>query len=416
MKKKYLTCAGIISAVILTWMFIMFFVTPVFLFPSITINPITDNNVDANNRLILTGTTTIPDRSFIVIKVNRSSHDPPQDTVSERTRVQGYVQIIPQSNGKNLWKGIVDLSSLQPAEYTLTFVNDIPTENYTKLVESEAIATRRFTLGDEKSGMVSIRKKTIVKKPFIRINTPEVNASAGNWEITGITSFEPGTFLIWITNEITTGMEKRPVGPSGVTRVTRGIEGINRWSFMINTSNFQPARYRVTVTGKAPGQVVAGSLTDEISGSAEFTPAIPVIADHSDPGHGSSGFITIDSLPDMRSNDVYLITGTTSLHAGEPLSFGVLPYSSGRELDFFIDPMDKSQTSKNPFSGKNGMVEVAEGSGITNLWALTLETYMMEPGMYEIRIDNNAFDFTTRRIIPGGLNSSRIFTIKDGIS
>jgi hypothetical protein len=401
MNRRYIAGAGIVSALILAGMFVSVFVIPAlpaFVSPAIAIDPVTERNLDGNNRLILTGKTTLPDKSFIVIHVDRLSRDPAQAPGVEG--VDGYAQVIPGTDGKNLLKGIVDLSTLPPAEYTLTFVTRDYAENYSRIVESEALATSRFTLGDEGSGPGSIRKRTPVEEPFIRINTPGAGSPAAGREITGTTSLAPGTPLAWRVGETGTGSG----GPEGVVQVVRGMEGVNRWSFVFNTTTFQPACCRVTVTA-LPG--------DNVSASAEFSLTGPGTAGSPAPVPGTSGFITIDSLPDMRSNGVYTITGTTSLPAGENLTFMVLPYSSGAEINFIIDPKDKAMTSRNPYSGTIGMAEVAKGGKRTNLWALALETYMMDPGMYEVKIDNDNVNFTTRAIIPGGLNASRVFTLED---
>ena len=92
MKKQYLTYAGIVSALILVGMFIIIVLNAFpyqFLSPTITIDPITDMNVDENNRIILTGTTSLPE----------SSHDFHHDIGITRFPVAG------KCNRKNSGKG-----------------------------------------------------------------------------------------------------------------------------------------------------------------------------------------------------------------------------------------------------------------------------------------------------------------------
>jgi hypothetical protein len=387
-------------------MFITFFVIPVFFSPVITIDPITDRNLDANNRLILTGTTTLPARSFIIIKVDPASPGQVQKTVSGSPLAQGYVQVIPVA-GKNLWKGVVDLSSLQPAEYTMTIASFDLGEDYTR-IESAPLVSRQFTLGDEKSGPASIRKRTVMEQSFIRINEPDENPLAASGKITGITSIVPGASLEWHIDNSTQG--GAGVSTEGVTEVTRGTEGINRWSFMPGLPQSPGGRFRVTVAGKT------GSATDEISGTAEFRLNTTGTANNSGTKGDSEGFITIDSLPDIRQNGVYIITGTTSLPAGDELLFMVLPYTSGTEIDLMIDPVTKAQVSRNPYSGQNGMIQVMQGDTTTNFWAFQLETYMMEPGTFVIKMDNDRYDLKTGNLVFRGLNASRVFTLGEQVS
>jgi hypothetical protein len=62
------------------------------------------------------------------------------------------------------------------------------------------------------------------------------------------------------------------------------------------------------------------------------------------------------------------------------------------------------------------MTEVTAGDGMTNLWALTLETYLMEPGTYAVKIDNDKYDLKTGSLVSRGLNTSRVFTVLEQLS
>jgi hypothetical protein len=399
MKKTWLAGAGIVSALVLTGMFIFVFVIPVFLSPVIAIDPITDKNLDAHNRLILTGTTTLPAKSFIAIKVDPSSPDPAQKQVSGYSLAQGYVQVIPNTR-RNLWKGIVDLSSLPPAEYTMSIVTIEDAENFTQSM-SAPVVTRQFTLRNETSGSGTLLKRTVMEQPFIRINNADENRMAGGM-ITGTTSLDPGTALKWQLDAASPGMMNPQAAAQGVTQVIPGMEGINRWSFAPNLTDFPPAHFRLMVNG--------GGIGD----SAEFN-LTPTGTNDAGSGH-TPGFITIDSLPDIRQNGVYIITGTTSLPPGDELLFMVLPYSSGTEIDLMIDPVTKAQVSRNPYSGQTGMVEVRQVDETTNFWAFQLETYMMEPGTYAVKMNNDKYDMKTGTLVSRGMNTTRVFTLQEKMS
>jgi hypothetical protein len=131
-------------------------------------------------------------------------------------------------------------------------------------------------------------------------------------------------------------------------------------------------------------------------------------------GH-SKGFITIDTLPDIRQNGVYIITGTTSLPPGDGLLFIVLPYTNGTEIDLIIDPVTKAQISRNPYTGQTGMVKIVQGDDTTNFWAFQLETYMMDAGTYAVKMDNDKYDIKTGNLVFQGMNTSRIFTVQEQV-
>ncbi|MDD5509182.1 MAG: hypothetical protein PHD25_12795 [Bacteroidales bacterium] len=414
MKKKYLTWAGIISAVVLISMFIVISLTTFpspFLFPAITIDPITSMNVDDNNMMILTGTTTLPLDSYIDIKVSALPQYVTGGDVSGKTTATGNTQIISGAGGSNRWNGFVDISQLQPADYMITLATIAFTENFT-MVERDPIATQHFTLGDENAGPGSIRKKTVIKKPFIRVNAIDEKETGNRETITGITSLEPGTSLLWMTEEIGNETGSGLQCPRGTTNVEPGTENVNRWSVVFDTVHMRPAHYRISVTDNTGNNTQEITPEGGISAVSEFnlTPPVPGTKNTTDPLGTSSRFVTIDTLPDMRIHDIYLITGTTSLPPGEDLLVQVYPSSFRTDYDFTINPKDKTQGGS--FSGAMGGVRIVNGSGVENLWSFELRTYLMDPSIYEVNVSNDKIDFQPRETIPGDVFSSKKFTLK----
>ena len=181
-KKKYLLYAGILSALILTGMFLVIIVTVLFpslFLPAIAIDPITEANLDAHNRLVLTGTTTLPDMNQIHLTIVRRSPKPVQDAGSPAINVRGFARLLSDTGKRNPWKGYADISSLEPGGYLVTFVKVTYSENFTKRTESEPLASLPFTLGDETAGPESIRKNVVADIPFKRIHTPNATESPG---------------------------------------------------------------------------------------------------------------------------------------------------------------------------------------------------------------------------------------------
>ncbi len=415
MKKKYLTWAGILSAAILIGMFVVISLTTFpspFLLPAVTIDPVTAANVDDNNMMTLTGTTTLPLDSYLALRVSASAPDAAGGNAAGRTTASGSTHMIQGAGGSNRWEGFVDISQLQPADYTITLTTIAFTENFTRMVESDPLVTRHFTLGDEHKGPDSIRKKAVTKRPFIRVNPVGETEAGSRGRITGITSLEPGTPLLWTTEGIGNGTCTGIPCPGGITGVVPGTEGVNRWSVVFDTAQMKPARYRISVTedtGNTTQKIAPGEGMPAVS-EFSLVPPAPGIKNTTAPLTTPPGFVTIDALPDMRTNDKYLITGTTSLPAGEDLLVQVYPSSFRTDYDFTINPKDKSQGGS--FSGATGTVRVVNGSGSENLWSFELQTYLMSPTTYEVNASNDRYDGRPPGIIPGDMFSARKFTLK----
>jgi len=127
---------------------------------------------------------------------------------------------------------------------------------------------------------------------------------------------------------------------------------------------------------------------------------------------GTKDYITIDTLPEMQTDDVYTLSGSTSLPPGEELLVEILPYVSGAGIDLVIDPKSQSQKT-GIFSSVVGMVSVSDGSDGPNYWTFELETYLLAPGEYIMKVSNNEFNQANMTKPPGGLSSSRVFTVKE---
>lgn len=310
-KKKYLFFAGALSAIILTGMFLFIIVTaffPSLFLPAIAIDPLTNANVDAHNRLVLTGTTTLPDMNQVQLNIVRKSTEPVQGDGSPATEVRGFVRLLSDTGERKPWKGYADISSLDAGNYLITFVKVTYSENFTKRTESEPLATLPFTLGDETAGPGSIRKNAIPDIPFKRVTTPNATESSGTQD-----------------------------------------------------------------------------------------------------------YITIDTLPEIQTDDVYTLSGTTSLPPGKELMVEVLPYVSGAGIDLVIDPKTQAQKA-GIFSSVVGMVSVSDGSPGPDYWSFELETYLLAPGEYIMKVSNYGDYPTNMTQPPGGLSGSRVFTVGEKTS
>jgi hypothetical protein len=175
----------------------------------------------------------------------------------------------------------------------------------------------------------------------------------------------------------------------------------------------KPARYRIRVTEDTGDKTPEITPEGGISAVSEFNliPPAPGTKNTTDPLRTSSRFVTVDTLPDMRIHDIYLITGTTSLPPGEDLLVQVYPSSFKTDYDFTINPKNKT-TEGGSFSGATGTVRIVNGSGSENLWSFELQTYLMDPSIYEVNVSNDKIDYQAGETIPGDVFSSKKFTLK----
>lgn len=414
MKKKYLTIAGIISAIILGTIFILiFFITsPVlFLIPVISVEPVTDQNIDANNVLVISGKTNLPVKTHIITSVYPSSGMVSPENGKKKKVARGDVWIEMGAGVWKSWNGTIDIASLESGSYEIVFTTIDFADNFSTVIESGTVASVPFVIGDVTCSGTCIRKREPAEIPFIRVNP--LSANMIYEEITGITSLPPQAPLAWTIEGLSGNNLTEPFQFSGNSTVYRGIEGIQRWSVILPECISQ-GEYRITVSAES-GEEQADRPSG-ISHSREFYY----------PGKRNSSFvsdenitslekipcITIDSLPDMTINGRYLISGTTDLPAGEMIMCEMVPSNLMNTFNFTIDPRDSSQGGV--FSSVTGSTRVEEGSEGENLWTFEIQTYSLEPGRYEVTISNPDIQPGTRELVPATASASRIFTLHGG--
>jgi len=122
----------------------------------------------------------------------------------------------------------------------------------------------------------------------------------------------------------------------------------------------------------------------------------------------STRFITIDTIPNLRMNQSYNISGTTDLPAGEDLFIQVLP------LEYNIDVNAKSQSMTGNLSGAVGIVSIKKGTGNSNLWSFEIQTNMLPPtgGYYLVNVSNDRFDQRSSAIVSGDAFCAERFALK----
>lgn len=411
MKKRYLTYAGIVAALVLVCMFIAICLSSFpfpFLPPSASIDPVTSASVDENNMLILTGTTTLPWYANMSVSITAC---PSQGNCTGGIKTWNQATIIPAADGgRNRWMGEFDLSRLAPADYLISVGTYSFGENYPP-IENQPLATGHFTLGDDNAGPGVVHTRSPAVRPYIRINPVEL---AGNTlKITGITSLPPATPLAWDLHDVTSVTSGNSGRYQGTTLVTEGPEGVNRWAVEID--NVSSGQYKVTITRNPAGTTSPAGM---VSATLDF--GVPPALSRNTTGRtpGSPHFIAIDTLPDIHTEDIYVISGTTSLPSGQELMVNVYPaaFENGTynfSVDASIAGPDTTFSDTGIFSGAAGGTEVVNGTGGENLWSFKLETYKFSPGEYVVNVSNDDFDVTTMTMLYGDLFSSKIFTVTE---
>jgi hypothetical protein len=409
MKKRYLTYAGIVSAVLLVVIFVGICMSS-FPFPFVpvatTIDPVRETSVDQNNMMILTGTTSLPENTQLGVLVS-SSPGASTGNSTDGLVVKTDAAITAGDGGRNRWRSVFDISDLQPGDYRVSLATFTVDKNYAWNI-SAPIATAYFTLGDAQAGSGTVHKKIPPAPRFLRINPESSGQTPGNLTISGITSLASGTPLAWNLYPLTNSTTGTTAAYSGTIPVTEGTLGINRWD--IRPGALPTGRYRIQVTESPAG---ATSPEQVLSASAEFE--VPAAQGNQSGTNGSAGFLTIDALPDVTINNVSEITGTTSLSAGSAILVEVYPASFETGYSFSTDAketdMNRSLSGAAVFSGATGGVSIERGSNGYNLWSFRLETYRFSPGQYLVKVSNNDYDLVNHTPVMGNLSATRVFPV-----
>lgn len=390
MKRTALLPIGIAAATILVVMALWILLTGTFyLFPVITIDPVGADAVDEYGILILTGTTNLGLNTYFFVNVSPASGtDGPHETE--------IASVDFGSRGRNSWRAVINTSALPPGEYSIRVSTVTYPGNGKTAVPGDVAAKAGVTIPERQV------PDPAAKKHFFRINTVGSRAAGERVDVTGTTDLLPETPVHWKMEPVpclqnnTSSKEPspgtRPVA-EGRTSVTPGVAGIHRWSFAIDSPGMPPGCYHIDVSGD----------------SVEATADIALSGDSAGIGPVPSGFITIDTFPDPLLNTLVVLTGTTSLSAGEEIFVEITP-DMGDGFDFLVNPQDRSQGAS--FSGVIETVAVEAGNGGLNLWSMGFDTYRLRTGKYRVEVSNSKVNTTTFQLEEGNVSAAQIFFIR----
>jgi hypothetical protein len=416
MKKKYLTWAGIVAVGILAILFFGILLTGSFtLSPSATIDPIADR--DAGDLMVITGTTNLPPLSELTLSILPVSQPP--DTGKGRW---ADTSIARGSGMTNTWSAAVDTTDIKPGDYRVdTYKRTlIINGSDTRFTYSDLLASSRFTLNNSSATTPGPGSRGN-PVPFITVNKVGSRIIGDKFLVSGTTNLPPDTDLLYaviqqsnistFTIDPKTGNETILGGltRTGIIPVYTGTEGINRWSFALDTTRFIPDTYRVVVT---PGNTSADKIGKEgLFGSTSLvlrdTPANSIVS--SSPVSNSSPFITVDTPGTRHYGDRFTITGTTNLPEGDGIMVQVTP-SFTSDFTLIVDP--KTGSMGGEFSGMMGGVRVVRGPDGVNLWSMQVETASLKPSKYEINASTYVEDPVTKKTIFGNVSGTAQFTLE----
>jgi hypothetical protein len=416
MKKKYLTWAGVAASGILVILFIGILLTGSFtLFPSATIDPISDRNT--GDLMVITGTTNLPLFSELALSIVPASQPP--DTGKGRW---ADASIARGSGMTNTWSAAIDTTDIIPGDYRVdayqrsTIING----SDSRFTYGSLMASSRFRLNSSnvtRSGPGSRGNPA----PFISVNEIGSKSIGDKFLVSGTTNLPSDTDLLYaviqqsntsiFTIDPKTREETTLAGltRTGIISVSPGIEGINRWSFALDTARFIPDNYRVVLT-------LENTSAENVGKNGLFGSTFLVLRDTPGNNTGSSSpdphsplFITVDSPGTRHFGDRFTITGTTNLPAGDGIEVQVIP-SFDSDYTFVVDP--KTGSKGGEFSGIIGGVRVVKGPEGVNLWSMPIETASLKPSKYEVNASTYTEDPVTKMPLFGNVSGTAHFTLE----
>jgi hypothetical protein len=412
MKKKYLQYAGIVSAVLLVVLFIGILSTGSFtIFPAAAINPLPDHA--AGDLVVITGTTNYPAGSRLSLDLLARS-----PASGELAKVGAADAFIARGGGMtNTWSGALDTTGILPGEYQVNAYG--MDENASR---SNLLATSRLRLINTSTDRTRFTPMLVNHTlGFIRIDRPGTIARGEKILVSGTTNLaENSRFLYTISQQSNTTIftvDQKTGKPdlkerftrSGLITVVPGENGVSRWSFALDSTEFPPDHYEVLV-------IPSNTSRDGPGGEGPFGTASLVILDAGsdrltvvEPDTGPCHSIMIDTFPDLITPRNYTVTGTTSLQPGTELLFTVLP----TEFDVNVN---REGISSGTMTGARGTVVVIRGTGNTNTWSVDLDLSKFPPEKYLVNISNDRVDLRTYETLYGDRYCSRKFTLTGGVS
>jgi hypothetical protein len=184
------------------------------------------------------------------------------------------------------------------------------------------------------------------------------------------------------------------------------VDGVNTWSFAIDSTEFIPDSYEVIVTPATVPTENIGRVEPFGRVSLTVLEATLDLLTPLPPDDKPCKSITIDALPGKLTNKTYTVTGTTGLSPGTELLFQVLP------MEYLLAMSPGSEKFSGTMSGATGRAAVTRGTGGRNTWSADLDLSMLPPKEYSLNVSNDRIDPRTYATIYGDRYCSERFVVE----
>jgi hypothetical protein len=215
--------------------------------PYITIDPI--GNPDTGDLLILSGTTSLPAGTDLLVKVREEPGE--SGNQSDRTNTGCSARIIAQDDGPNRWSAPIDTSTLRPGSYGVQVTQMTWDHEALKIILGETSASSGITLAGEYLGSDPSQTEVAKGDPFFRIDPVGTKYAGDQFLVTGTTNLAVGSDVIWEVAPSTASNFPDTGTFSGMmanSEVTRGNGDENHVSLAVDTTLLVPGEYTVKVS------------------------------------------------------------------------------------------------------------------------------------------------------------------------
>lgn len=241
--------------------------------------------ISRGEKILISGTTNLPEKTRLIYTISQQSGTT-IFTVDPKTGEQdlkggfnrsGQITIVPGQNGVSRWSFAFDSTEAIPAGYEVTVKeNPDSTENVGKEGTSGAAF---FTILEADNDRLTPADPNTGPCQSIMIDTfPDV-LTRRNYTITGTTSLQPGTellfsvlpaeFEVYVNKD---GMSSGSMsGATGTATVTRGTGMTNTWSVDMDLAMFPPEKYQINVSNDRFDPRTYGTIYGDRYCSKRFT-------------------------------------------------------------------------------------------------------------------------------------------------
>lgn len=237
--------------------------------PFITIDPI--GNQDTGDLLILSGTTSLPAGTDLLVKIGPEPGAPENE--SERTNTGCQAKIVGQADGPNRWSVPIDTSTLRPGPYRVQVTQMTVDQEALKIILGETSVSSHFTLSGEYLGPDPSRTEIAKTDPFIRLVAVGTRQTGDQFLVSGSTNLPVGSDVIWEVAPAVAPNFPDTGTFSGImanSEVTRGDGDIHRVSLAVDTTFLEPGEYTIKVSNIIGDPSSPDFQPGDISASAEL--------------------------------------------------------------------------------------------------------------------------------------------------